>query len=80
MKKDTTALKVFQSIINQAKANLEELCNFWNIYEKQLFFVSAQLQFMIATLSSNYHRRTREVLMIGLLSTATPYSLDNSMM
>ena len=41
MKKDTTALKVFQSIINQAKANLEELCNFWNIYEKQLFFVSA---------------------------------------
>lgn len=31
MKKDTTALKVFQSIINQAKANLEELCNFWNI-------------------------------------------------
>lgn len=38
MKKDTTALKVFQSIINQAKANLEELCNFWNIYEKQLFF------------------------------------------
>lgn len=41
MKKDTTALKVFQSIINQAKANLEELCNFGNIYEKQLFFVSA---------------------------------------
>ena len=41
MKKDTTALKVFQSIINQVKANLEELCNFWNIYEKQLFFVSA---------------------------------------
>ena len=44
MKKDTTALKVFQSIINQAKANLEELCNFWNIYEKQLFFRKLQVQ------------------------------------
>ena len=30
-----------QNIINQAKTNLNELCDFWNIYEKQLFFVSA---------------------------------------
>ena len=39
MRKDAPALKVFQK--NQAKTNLNELCDFWNIYEKQLFFVSA---------------------------------------
>ena len=41
MRKDAPALKVFQRIKNQAKTNLNELCDFWNIYEKQLFFVSA---------------------------------------
>ena len=41
MRNDAPALKVFQRIINQAKTNLNELCDFWNIYEKQLFFVSA---------------------------------------
>ena len=32
---------MFQTIISNAEKNLNELCEFWNINEKQRFFVSA---------------------------------------
>ena len=33
--------KIFQSIIDSAQANLDDLCANWDIYEKQRFFVNA---------------------------------------
>lgn len=40
MRNDAPAQKVFQRIINQAKTNLNELCDFWNIYD-----VSSQVKY-----------------------------------
>lgn len=33
--------KTFKSIITRAQENLNDLCEYWNIYDKQRFFVSA---------------------------------------
>ena len=78
MRKDAPALKVFQRIKNQAKTNLNELCDFWNIYEKQLFFVSAIAiydRYFIEQLSQN----SKKSFYDRILSTAILYSSDSSM-
>lgn len=41
MKSVKRSLEIFQSIIQNIENNFNELCGYWNIYEKQRFFVSA---------------------------------------